>query len=159
LDKHVTIAEEGGNRYSLFHVPSDHPADDMATQCDGSRPTCRPCGKGGFTCEYGFPAGKTRAQALLESQNCLRTKLLSHASLISTLRQVDSEASIQLLGRVRSGDYDRALSGANSAFRMTAFGDIMTSIFIKQQELFQFPIAGGFLVNHTRMASCLIISL
>jgi hypothetical protein len=43
--------------------------------------------------------------------------------MISTLRQVGSEASIQLLGRLRRGDYDRALLGNNSAFRMTAFGD------------------------------------
>jgi hypothetical protein len=123
LDKHVTIAEEGRKRYSLSHVPSGHPADDTATQCDEARPICRPCREGRLTCEYEFPVGRTRAQALLESQHHLRAKLHSHASMISTLRQVGLEASIQLLGPLRRGDYDRALLGNNSASRMTAFGD------------------------------------
>jgi hypothetical protein len=95
----------------------------MVAQCDEARPICSPCQKGRLTCGYEHPAGQTRTQALLEGQHRLRAKLRSHTSMIRTLRHVDSETSIKLLGLLRRGDYDGALLGADSALRVTASGD------------------------------------
>jgi hypothetical protein len=47
----------------------------------------------------------------------------SLTSLIRTLRHVGSATSIQLLGRLRRGDYGGALISAESASRVTAHGN------------------------------------
>lgn len=86
-------------------------------QCDEVRPVCRPCVKARLACAYELPPGQTRAQAMMESQQRLRDELHSHTSLIQSLRCVDANSSIQMLGRLRHGDYDSALLGADLATR------------------------------------------
>lgn len=84
---------------------------------------CRPCAKAKLACAYELPPGQTRAQALMESQQRLRDELHSHASLVHFLRVVDANTSIQMLSRLRHGDYDRALLGTDLATRTNSSGD------------------------------------
>lgn len=49
----------------------------------------------------------------MESQQRLRDELHSHTSLIHSLRCADTNSSIQMLGRLRQGDYDGALLGTD----------------------------------------------
>jgi hypothetical protein len=53
----------------------------------------------------------------------LQAEMHSLTSLIRTLRRVGSATSIQLLGRLRRGDYGGALISAESASRVTAHGN------------------------------------
>lgn len=59
----------------------------------------------------------------MESQQRLRDELHSHASLVHTLRAVDANTSIQMLSRLRHGDYDSALLGTDLATRTNSSGD------------------------------------
>jgi hypothetical protein len=69
-------------------------------QCDESRPTCTSCLRGQLRCAYELPAGQTRTQALIESQQGLREELHSHVSLIHALPCVDSDAATQTLNHL-----------------------------------------------------------
>jgi hypothetical protein len=103
------------------HLPkilSSNPTD----QCDEVRPVCRPCLKARLACAYELPPGQTRAQAMVESQQRLRDELHSHASLIHALRCTDANSSIQMLSRLRRGEYDSALLGTESATRSNSPG-------------------------------------
>lgn len=84
---------------------------------------CRPCVKARLACAYELPPGQTRAQAMLESQQRLRDELNSHTSLIHCLRSVDTDTSIQMLGRLRRGDYDSALLGMEAPSKTSTSGD------------------------------------
>jgi hypothetical protein len=84
-------------------------------QCDEVRPVCRPCLKARLACAYELPPGQTRAQAMIESQQRLREELHSHTSLIQALRCTDANSSVQMLNRLRHGDYDSALLGTDAA--------------------------------------------
>jgi hypothetical protein len=92
-------------------------------QCDEARPTCRSCVKAQLACEHEHAAGQTRFQALLANQQRLQEELHSYASLIHTLRCVDSNALDRTLEYLRRGDYDSALLGMNPASRVTVSGD------------------------------------
>lgn len=59
----------------------------------------------------------------MESQQRLRDELHSHASLVHSLRVCDANSSIQMLSRLRHGDYDSALLGTELASRSNASGD------------------------------------
>jgi hypothetical protein len=102
--------------------PPTQSAIDMVTQRDEARPICKPCRKGRLICGYEPPTGQTRIQALLERQHRLQAEMQSLTSMIRRLRHVDSATSIQLLGRLRRGDYDGALLSADFASRVTAHG-------------------------------------
>lgn len=60
---------------------------------------------------------------MMESQQRLRDELHSHTSLIHTLRCVDINSSIQMLGRLRHGEYDSALLGTDVANRSSPPGE------------------------------------
>jgi hypothetical protein len=60
---------------------------------------------------------------MMESQQRLRDELHSHTSLIHSLRCADANASIQMLGRLRHGEYDSALLGTDHATRSASPGD------------------------------------
>jgi hypothetical protein len=92
-------------------------------QCDEARPTSRSCVKARLACDCELAAGKTRIQALLANQQRLQEELHSYASLIHTLRCVDSGALDRTLEYLRRGDYDAALLGMNPASRVTVSGD------------------------------------
>ncbi|OQN95163.1 hypothetical protein B0A48_18758 [Cryoendolithus antarcticus] len=81
------------------------------TKCDETRPKCKSCGKAKLTCEYELPAGQTRQQALVEHQSKIQHELEAHASLISTLRTLPSDAAVEVLNRLREGQYDGILIG------------------------------------------------
>lgn len=53
----------------------------------------------------------------MESHQRLRDELHSHTSLIHSLRCADANSSIQMLGRLRHGDFDGALLGTDLASR------------------------------------------
>nr|OQO30929.1 hypothetical protein B0A51_04156 [Rachicladosporium sp. CCFEE 5018] len=78
-------------------------------KCDETRPNCKSCGKAKLTCEYEQPAGQTRQQALVENQSKIQHELEAHASLISTLRTLPSNAAVEILNRLRGGQYDGIL--------------------------------------------------
>ena len=59
----------------------------------------------------------------MESQQRLRDELHSHTSLIHSLRCADANSSIQMLSRLRHGDYDSALLGTDHAIRSASPGD------------------------------------
>jgi hypothetical protein len=67
---------------STFKTLSSHYFSDMIAQCDEARPSCRSCLKVKAACEYEFPAGQTRNQALAEKQCRLQGQLRTIASLI-----------------------------------------------------------------------------
>ena len=90
---------------------------NLMVQCDELRPVCRPCVKARLACAYELPPGQTRAQAMIESQQRLREELHSHSSLIHALRCTDANSSVQMLNRLRHGDYDSALLGTDLASR------------------------------------------
>ncbi|GAB7326302.1 hypothetical protein MBLNU13_g10278t1 [Cladosporium sp. NU13] len=96
------------------------PSSNLIVQCDEVRPVCRPCVKARLACAYELPPGQTRAQAMIESQQRLREELHSHSSLIHALRCTDANSSIQMLNRLRHGDYDSALLGTDLASRPTS---------------------------------------
>lgn len=54
---------------------------------------------------------------MMESQQRLRDELHSHTSLIHALRCTDTNSSVQMLNRLRHGDYDSALLGPEFAAR------------------------------------------
>jgi hypothetical protein len=60
---------------------------------------------------------------MMESQQRLRDELHSHTSLIHSLRCAEANASINMLGRLRQGDYDSALLGTDHGLRSTSHGD------------------------------------
>jgi hypothetical protein len=60
---------------------------------------------------------------MMESQQRLRDELHSHTSLIHSLRCAEANASINMLGRLRQGDYDSALLGTDHGIRSTSPGD------------------------------------
>lgn len=62
---------------------------------------------------------------MIESQQRLRDELHSHTSLIHALRVSDANSSIQMLGRLRHGDYDTALLGTDPAPRSNSPGHRM----------------------------------
>ncbi|OQN95540.1 hypothetical protein B0A48_18384 [Cryoendolithus antarcticus] len=78
-------------------------------QCDETRPSCKSCSKAKLTCEYELPTGQTRQQALVENQSKIQHELEAHASLISTLRTLPSNAAVEVLSRLRGGQYDGIL--------------------------------------------------
>jgi hypothetical protein len=84
---------------------------DSHSQCDETRPHCRPCLKAKLTCAYELPAGQTRQQALIENQFKIQNELEAHASLIQTLRCLPAEASARVLTALREGEYDHVLLG------------------------------------------------
>jgi hypothetical protein len=92
-------------------------SSNLTDQCDEVRPVCRPCLKARLACAYELPPGQTRAQAMVESQQRLREELHSHTSFIHALRCTDANSSVQMLSRLRRGDYDTALPGAELATR------------------------------------------
>ena len=59
-------------------------------------------------CAYNLPAGVTRTQALVQSEQRMREGLQSHESLIYALRRVGSNEATQILYRLRQGEYDKA---------------------------------------------------
>lgn len=72
--------------------------------------------KSHFECAYELPAGQTRTQALIQSQQDLREQIRSHVSFIYALRCVGSNEATQMLCRLRKGDYDESLLGERSTF-------------------------------------------
>ncbi|KAK6416921.1 hypothetical protein LTR95_017399 [Oleoguttula sp. CCFEE 5521] len=84
-------------------------------KCDETRPSCKSCSKARLTCEYELPAGQTRQQALVENQSKIQHELEAHASLISTLRTVRSNAAVEVLNRLRGGQYDGILVGGRES--------------------------------------------
>nr|OQO22670.1 hypothetical protein B0A51_16498 [Rachicladosporium sp. CCFEE 5018] len=84
-------------------------------KCDETRPKCKSCGKAKLTCEYELPAGQTRQQALVENQSKIQHELEAHASLISTLRTLPSDAAVEVLNRLREGQYDGILVGGRES--------------------------------------------
>ncbi|OQN95428.1 hypothetical protein B0A48_18485 [Cryoendolithus antarcticus] len=84
-------------------------------KCDESRPSCKSCGKAKLTCEYDLPAGQTRQQALVENQSKIQHELEAHASLISTLRTVPSNAAVEVLHLLRGGQYDGIFVGGRES--------------------------------------------
>lgn len=93
-------------RYLRVHHSSLH-----VSQCDETRPHCRPCFKAKLSCAYELPAGQTRQQALMENQHKIQHELEAHASLIHTLRCLPSDASVRVLNALREGAYDGVLLG------------------------------------------------
>ena len=59
---------------------------------------------------------------MIESQQRLREELHSHTSLIHALRCTDANSSVQMLNRLRHGDYDSALLGTEVASRSDSPG-------------------------------------
>lgn len=59
----------------------------------------------------------------MESQQRLRDELHSHASLVHSLRVVDANSSIQMLSRLRHGEFDSALLGTDLPTRTNSSGD------------------------------------
>lgn len=57
---------------------------------------------------------------MIESQQRLREELHAHTSLIHALRCTDASSSVQMLNRLRHGDYDSALLGTDPASRSTS---------------------------------------
>jgi hypothetical protein len=108
------------------HTPADKPPkilfSNVIDQCDEVRPICRPCLKARLACAYELPPGQTRAQAMVENQQRLREELHSHTSLIHALRCTDANSSIQMLSRLRRGEYDSALLGTESTTRSNSPG-------------------------------------
>ena len=102
-----------------LHLPRC-PFTNLTVQCDEVRPVCRPCVKARLACAYELPPGQTRAQAMIESQQRLREELHAHTSLIHALRCTDANSSVQMLNRLRHGDYDSALLGTDPASRSTS---------------------------------------
>ncbi|OQN95352.1 hypothetical protein B0A48_18738 [Cryoendolithus antarcticus] len=84
-------------------------------QCDETRPSCKSCSKAKLTCEYELPAGQTRQQALVENQSRIQHELEAHASLISTLRTLPLNAAVEVLNRLRRGQYDGILVGGRES--------------------------------------------
>ncbi|KAK6431230.1 hypothetical protein LTR95_012609 [Oleoguttula sp. CCFEE 5521] len=84
-------------------------------QCDETRPSCKSCSKAKLTCEYELPTGQTRQQALVENQSKIQHELEAHASLISTLRTLPSNAAVEALNRLRGGQYDGILVGGRES--------------------------------------------
>ncbi|OQO09446.1 hypothetical protein B0A48_04845 [Cryoendolithus antarcticus] len=80
-------------------------------KCDETRPKCKSCGKAKLPCQYELPAGQTRQQALVENQSKIQHELEAHASLISTLRTLPTDAANEVLSRLREGQYDGILVG------------------------------------------------
>ncbi|KAK6439874.1 hypothetical protein LTR95_003906 [Oleoguttula sp. CCFEE 5521] len=80
-------------------------------KCDETRPKCKSCGKAKLPCQYELPAGQTRQQALVENQSKIQHELEAHASLISTLRTLPTDAANEVLTRLREGQYDGILVG------------------------------------------------
>lgn len=89
---------------------------DTRQQCDEARSRCGSCRKRHFECAYELPAGQTRTQALIQSQQDLREQMRSHVSFIYALRCVGSNEATQMLRRLRKGDYDESLLGERSTF-------------------------------------------
>jgi len=85
-------------------------------KCDEARPRCGSCRKRHFECAYELPAGQTRTQALIQSQQDLREQMRSNVSFIYALRCVGSNEATQMLCRLRKGDYDESLLGERSTF-------------------------------------------
>jgi len=92
-------------------------------RCDEARPSCRPCLKAKAACEYEFPAGQTRNQALAEKRRRLQGQLRTFASLIHALRCVDANTSGRILRHLRHGDYDGILLCDDSSSDMTQHAD------------------------------------
>ena len=108
---------------STFKTLSSHYFSDMIAQCDEARPSCRPCLKAKTVCEYEFPAGQTRNQALAEKQRRLQGQLRTFASLIHALRCVDANTSGRILRHLRHGDYDGILLCDNSSSNIAQHAD------------------------------------
>ena len=72
-----------------------------------------------FTCRYELQPGETRLQALAEGRRRLQEQLHSHASLLHTLRCIDSETAFQVLARLRDGHYDGTLLGSGTRSQAT----------------------------------------
>jgi len=62
---------------------------------------------------------------MIESQQRLREELHSYTSLIHALRCSDANSSVQMLNRLRHGDYDSALLGTELASRSHSPGSRM----------------------------------
>ncbi|KAK6439518.1 hypothetical protein LTR95_004269 [Oleoguttula sp. CCFEE 5521] len=84
-------------------------------QCDETRPSCKSCGKAKLSCKYELPAGQTRQQALAQNQSKIQHELEAHASLISTSRTLPSDAAVEVLHRLRGGQYDGILVGGRES--------------------------------------------
>ena len=95
----------------------------MIAQCDEARPSCRPCLKAKTACQYEFPAGQTRHQALSENQRRLQGLLRTCKSLIHAWRRADAIRSSLILRHLRHGDYDGILLCDNSSSDMTQNAD------------------------------------
>jgi hypothetical protein len=111
----VSSSKDQGT-YAFYYISQDD-SSNLIDQCDEVRPVCRPCIKARLACAYELPPGQTRAQAMVESQQRLREELHSHSSLIHALRCTDANSSVQMLNRLRHGDYDSALLGTEPASR------------------------------------------
>lgn len=74
-------------------------------------------------CEYEFPTGQTRNQALAENQRRLQGQLRTFTSLMHALRYVDANTSGRILRHLRHGDYDEILLCDNSSSDMTQHAD------------------------------------
>jgi hypothetical protein len=102
----------------LCHLQSR--SSDMKMQCDEVRPMCRSCMKNQLVCEYEFPQGRTRTQALSESHKRVQRQLHTCTSLIQSLQCSNSRTSLRILENLRRGDYSEALSLGDIAFRTIA---------------------------------------
>ena len=74
-------------------------------------------------CEYEFPAGHTRNQALAENQRRLHGQLRTIASLVHASRCVDANTSDRILRHLRHGDYDGILLCDNSSSDLSQHAD------------------------------------
>lgn len=106
-----------------FETLSSHYFSDMIAQCDEARPSCRSCLKVKAACEYEFPAGQTRNQALSENQRRLQGQLRTLTSLIHALRCADANTSGRILSHLRYGDYDGTLLCDDSSSYMAQNAD------------------------------------
>lgn len=76
--------------------------------------------KNKLVCEYEFPQGRTRTQALSEGHKHLQRQLRTCTSLIKALQCANSKTSWQILENLRRGDYSGTLSLDDTAFGTTS---------------------------------------